>query len=74
MFGNVVYYDRKKINEYKSIIKGQRNLEIDEYEITNDKGAKLDLKAVGLDINATKAYKAKIQDSLLLNCDEFEKL
>ena len=73
MFGNVVYYDRKKMDEYKSIIKGQRNLEIDEYEITNDKGAKLDLKAVGLDINATKAYKAKIQDSLLLNCDEFEK-
>ena len=73
MFGNVVYYDRNKINEYKSIIMRQRNLEIDEYEITNDKGAKLDLKAVGLDINATKAYKAKIQDSLLLNCDEFEK-
>ncbi|UKI38258.1 MAG: hypothetical protein L6V93_10000 [Clostridiales bacterium] len=59
MFGNVVYYDRNKINEYKSIIMRQRNLEIDEYEITNDKGAKLDLKAVGLDINATKAYKAK---------------
>ena len=27
MFGNVVYYDKKKIDEYRSVIKGQRNLE-----------------------------------------------
>ena len=73
MFGNVLYYDKKKLNEYQSIIKGKRNLEINEYDITNDKGAKVDLKAFGIDINAIKAYKAKIQESLLLNCDEFEK-
>ena len=25
MFGNVIYYDKKKIDEYRSVIKGQKN-------------------------------------------------
>ena len=43
MFGNVVYYDKKKIDEYRSVIKGQRNLEVEEYEVSNDKGIQVDL-------------------------------
>lgn len=74
MFGNVVYYDKKKIDEYKSLIKGQKNLEIEEYEVSNDKGIQIDLKAFGADAKANKTYKAKIQESLLYNCDEFEKM
>lgn len=27
MFGNVVYYDKKKIDEYRAVVKGQRNLQ-----------------------------------------------
>ena len=74
MFGNVVYYDKKKIDEYRSVIKGQRNLEVEEYEVSNDKGIQVDLKAFGADAKASKTYKAKVQESLLYNCDEFEKL
>jgi hypothetical protein len=74
MFGNVVYYDKKKIDEYRSLIKGQRNLEVEEYEISNDKGVQVDLKALGADVKASKTYKARVQESLLYNCDEFEKL
>ena len=74
MFGNVVYYDKKKIDEYRSVIKGQRNLEDEEYEVSNDKGIQVDLKAFGADAKASKTYKAKVQESLLYNCDEFEKL
>lgn len=74
MLGNVIYYDKKKIDEYRSVIKGQRNLEIKEYEISNDRGVQLDLKAVGADAKASKTYTAKIQESLLYNCSEFEKL
>lgn len=73
MFGNVVYYDKKKIDEYRSVIKGQRNLEVEEYEVSNDKGIQVDLKAFGADAKASKTYKAKVQESLLYNCDEFEK-
>ncbi|MEE1255507.1 MAG: hypothetical protein UHN47_03180 [Lachnospiraceae bacterium] len=74
MFGNVVYYDKKKIDEYKSVIKGQKNLEVEEYEVSNDKGVQIDLKAFGADSKANKTYKAKVQESLLYNCDEFEKM
>ena len=74
MLGNVIYYDKKKIDEYRYVIKGQRNLEIKEYEISNDRGVQLDLKAVGADAKASKTYTAKIQESLLYNCSEFEKL
>lgn len=27
VFGNVVYYDKKKIDEYRAVVKGQRNLQ-----------------------------------------------
>lgn len=74
MFGNVIYYDKRKINEYKSIISGQRNLEVNEYEVCNDKGVQLGLKGFGADAKASKTFKAKVQESLLLNCDEFEKM
>ena len=36
MFGNVIYYDKNKIDEYRAVVKGQRNLQIDEYEVSND--------------------------------------
>lgn len=39
-----------------------------------DKGMQLDLKAFGADTKASKTYKAKVQESLLYDCDEFEKL
>ncbi len=74
MFGNVIYYDKGKIDEYKAVIKGQKNIEVDEYEISNDKGAQFGLKAIGADIKASKSFKAKVQESLLYECDEFEKL
>lgn len=74
MFGNVIYYDKKQINEYRSVIKGQKNLEIDEYQVSNDKGFQFDFKAIGADAKASKTYIAKVNESLLYNCDEFEKL
>ena len=43
MFGNVIYYDKNKIDEYRAVVKGQRNLQIDEYEVSNDKGVQIDL-------------------------------
>ena len=74
MFCNVIYYDKNKIDEYRAVVKGQRNLQIDEYEVSNDKGVQIDLKAFGAGAKANKTYKAKVQESLLYNCDEFEKL
>lgn len=74
MFGNVIYFDKRKIDEYKAVIKGQKNVEVDEYEVSNDKGLQFGLKAFGGDLKASKSYTAKVQESLLYECDEFEKL
>ena len=74
MFGEIVYYDKNKIDEYKSIITGKKNVEISEYQVSNDKGMNLDLKVIGADAKANKTYTAKIKESLLYECQEFEKL
>lgn len=74
MFGRMMYYDKKTVDEYKSIIKGQRHLQVEEYEVSNDKGASLDLKALSADAKASKKYVAKVVESLLYDCDEFEKM
>ena len=69
MFGNVIYYDKNKIDEYRAVVKGQRNLQIDEYEVSNDKGVQIDLKVFGADAKANKTYKAKVHESLLYSND-----
>lgn len=74
MFVNVVYYDKKKIDDYKAVIKGQKNLEVEEYEVLNDKGVQIGLKVFGADSKINKTYKAKVKESLLYDCDEFEKM
>jgi len=74
MFGKMMYYDKKTIDEYKSIIKGERQLQIEEYEVSNDKGANVDLKAVSAGAKANKKYVAKVIESLLYDCNEFEKI
>jgi hypothetical protein len=74
MFGKIMYYDKKTIDEYKALIKGQRHLEIEEYEVSNDKGAGFDLKAVSVDTKASKKYTARVVESMLYDCAEFEKM
>lgn len=74
MFGKAMYYDKKTIDEYKAIIKGERQLEIEAYEVTNDKGAGIDIKAISADAKSSKKYTAKVQESILYDCFEFEKM
>lgn len=73
IFGNVIYYDDKKIAEYCSVILGQQSLKVKEYEILSDKSTKLDLKFIGGDLKGSKKYTAEVQESLLYNCGNFEK-
>ena len=74
MFGKIVYFDKKTIEDYKALIKGKRQYEISEYEVYDDKGAGIDLKAVTADAKASKKYKARVVDSPLYDCNEFEKM
>ena len=74
MFGKMMYYDKKTVDEYKSIINGQRHFQVKEYEVSNDRGAGIDFKAITADAKASKKYTAKVVESLLYDCDEFEKM
>lgn len=74
VFGKIIYYDKGTINDYKAIINGRRNVSVEEYAVTNDKGANGGLSFLKADVKATKSYKGKIQESDLYDCDEFEKM
>jgi len=69
-----MYFDKKTIDEYKALIKGERQLEIEEFEVTNDKGAGIDIKAISADAKSSKKYTAKIVESMLYDCYEFEEM
>ena len=49
MFGKIIYYDKKTIDEYKSIINGRKSLEIGECQVANDRGVGFDFRAVSAD-------------------------
>lgn len=74
MFGKILYYDREAMDEYRAIASGKKNVKVEEYDITNDKGIQFDLKAISADAKAGKSYKARVQESTLLDCYNFEKL
>lgn len=74
MFGKVIYYDKATVNDYKAIIKGKPAVEITEYNISNDKEAGVDFKFLSAGGTASKAYTAKVQESNLYDCNEFEEM
>ena len=74
MFGSIIYYDKEKIDEYKAIITGKKGVEVSEYQVTDDKGINVDFKMFGADVKANKSYTAKVKESLLYDCVEFEKM
>lgn len=74
MFGKVIYFDKDKINEYKSVVLGEKNCVITEVSVANDKGVGLNFSVASGNVKASKNYNAQIQESLLLECSEFEKI
>ena len=74
MFVNMIYYDAPRVSDFGAIIKGSKNIKIEKMDIVNDKGANITLPAVGGNIKASKSYEATIEESILFDCREFEKL
>lgn len=73
MFGKILYYDKKTVDEYMSIIDGNKIVNVESYDVSNDKGIKADLKVISADSKASKSYTAKVQESIIYDCYEFEK-
>lgn len=72
IFGNLIYYDEKKVIDYSSIIDNQLNMKVTEYEILTDKSAEIGYKFLGGGIKGSKKYKGEVIESLLYNLNEFE--
>lgn len=74
MFGKVIYFDEEKVNEYKSALLGKKNVKINQIDVSDDKGGGVNIPIANASIKASKSYSAQVQDSLLLECNEFEKV
>lgn len=72
MFGKVIYFDEEKINEYKSALLGKKNIKINQINVSDDKGIGVNIPVANGSVKASKSYSAEIQNSLLLECNEFE--
>lgn len=72
MFGKVIYFDEEKINEYKSVLLGKNSIKVNQIDVSDDKGIGINIPIANGSIKANKSYKAEIQNSLLLVCNEFE--
>ena len=72
MFGKIIYYDKVTISDYKSMITGKKQVEVSEYEVAKGKGIGVDFSSIKADISADKKYTAKVSESALYDCNEFE--
>lgn len=72
MFGKIIYFDEEKINEYKSALIGKKNIKVNQINVSDDKGIDVNIAIANGSVKASKSYNAEVQDSLLLECNEFE--
>lgn len=74
MFGKVLYCDVKKISDYKAIINNKKNIKINSLELSDEKDAGVDIQFLKGKKSNTKTINANIEESILYDCAEFEKL
>lgn len=74
MFGKVVYYDQKTVEEYRAFITGNKTLDIDTVEMSKKKNVGINAQLLSLGGSSDKNYAAKVVPSILYDCSEFEKL
>ena len=74
MFGNIIYFDKKKVNDYMSIITGKKSVNITALEVKNEKGLGINFPMFTGDANKITSYTATMNENLLYDSNEFEKL
>lgn len=73
MFGKVLYFDNKKVNEYTAIITREKVLKIDKIEVSQDKGGTVKIPIASGNAKTSKSYEATMEESLLYDVEEFER-
>lgn len=74
MFRTLVYFDEKKISEYKSLIKGKKTVSFKNIKLSNEKSGKVDLSIISGGLGGKSEMDGEILSNFLLDCKEFEDL
>ena len=76
MFGKVLYFDRKAIDDYSAIASEGKKVRIEEVEVSKDIGGSIGNSSfpIEVDAKAEKKYVAKMIESMLYDCADFEKI
>lgn len=72
MFRSLRYCNSKAVKEYHAIISGQRPLRIDKVNVSNEKGASLNLSVAGAKFSGKTTLDASVEESLLYDYETFE--
>lgn len=74
MFGKVIYYDNDRIDEFVSLITGEKRVSVREIVHSSEKGGSIDIKVAGGSAKENFSYSASVKESFLLELAEFEKM
>ncbi|HCD58759.1 MULTISPECIES: hypothetical protein [Exiguobacterium] len=74
MFKNMIYFDSKKVAEYKALLIGEKSLNVKNMKITSTKSVNGKIPIVSGGMTGTNEMEGEPINSLVLDCNEFEEL
>lgn len=74
MFKNMIYFDEKKVAEYKAILVGQKHVNVKNIKISSSKSLNAKFPIVSGGMGGTNEMEGELLNNLVLDCNEFEEL
>ncbi|MDR7856648.1 hypothetical protein [Tissierella sp.] len=74
MFRTLIYFDNKKITEYKSLIEGKKAISLNNVKISSEKIGKAQIPVLSGEFTGRSEMNGEILSNYLLDCAEFENL
>ena len=74
MFRTLIYFDEKRVLEYKSLIERKKAVAIRNVKITNEKSGKAQISILSGGIAGKSEMDGEVLENYLLDCEEFENL
>ena len=72
MFKNLIYFDSKKVAEYKAVLEGKKHVAIKNVKISSTKSLDAKISVLSGGIGGSNEMDGELVDNLLLDCNEFE--
>ena len=74
MFRTLIYFDNKKVMEYKSLIERKKAVKLKNVKFSNEKSGKAQIPTLSGGIVGKSEMDGEILENYLLDCEEFEDL